>query len=211
MLCIALEKFNENSFALVQCGYLLVNKKIVRKEPKQEFDIVEAKKNFGDVINLIDKKDQFANKDFQYFKYRIKFDAVLGLAYIDYKKGLGKNADKRYEEAKGILDNYLSRDTDEKEDHDATDYLTSILYVNKIRNIIDNKVSDCNKSIDELFKVVFDTFDNAKVQVKDELKDIVARAHNNCGIYYLNEGLYDEAEVFENLIKRPSMDRSRWV
>ena len=87
MLCSALEKFNENSFALVQCGYLLVNKKIVRKEPKQEFDIVEAKKNFGDVINLIDKKDQFADKDFQYFKYRIKFDAVLGLAYIDYKKG----------------------------------------------------------------------------------------------------------------------------
>ncbi|HEX5187578.1 MAG TPA: hypothetical protein VFV86_11875 [Nitrososphaeraceae archaeon] len=48
MLCGALEKFNENSFALVQCGYLLVNKKIIRKEPKQEFDIVEAKKNFGD-------------------------------------------------------------------------------------------------------------------------------------------------------------------
>ena len=48
MLSRALEKFNENSFALVQCGYLLVNKKIVRKEPKQEFDIGEAKKNFGD-------------------------------------------------------------------------------------------------------------------------------------------------------------------
>ncbi|WP_458721381.1 hypothetical protein [Candidatus Nitrosocosmicus sp. R] len=99
------------------------------------------------------------------------------------------------EETKDILDNYLSRDTDEKEDHCATDYLKSILYVNKIRNIIDNKVSDRNKSIDELFKLVFDTFDNAKVQVKDELKDIVARAHNNFGIYYLNEGLYDEAEV----------------
>ena len=66
--------------------------------------------------------------------------------------------------------------------------------MNKIRNIIDNKVSDRNKSIDELFKVVFDTFDNAKVQV-DELKDIVASAHNNFGIYDLNEGLYDEAEV----------------
>ena len=48
MLCSALEKFNVNSFALVQCGYSLVNKKIVRKEPKQEFDIVEVKKNFGD-------------------------------------------------------------------------------------------------------------------------------------------------------------------
>ena len=48
MLRSALEKFNENSFAIVQCGYLLVNKKIIRKEPKQEFDIVEAKKNFGD-------------------------------------------------------------------------------------------------------------------------------------------------------------------
>ena len=48
MLCSALEKFNVNSYALVQCGYLLVNKKIIRKEPKQEFDIVEAKKNFGD-------------------------------------------------------------------------------------------------------------------------------------------------------------------
>ena len=47
MLCRA-EKFNENSFSLVQCGYLLVNKKIVKKEPKQEFDIVETKKNFGD-------------------------------------------------------------------------------------------------------------------------------------------------------------------
>ena len=57
MLYSALEKFNENSFALVQCGYLLVNKKIIRKEPKQEFEIVEAEKNFGDVINLIDKKD----------------------------------------------------------------------------------------------------------------------------------------------------------
>jgi hypothetical protein len=32
MLCSALQKFNENSFALVQCGYLLVNKKIVKKE-----------------------------------------------------------------------------------------------------------------------------------------------------------------------------------
>ena len=38
MFCSASEKFNENSFALVQCGYLLVNKKIIRKEPKQEFD-----------------------------------------------------------------------------------------------------------------------------------------------------------------------------
>ena len=64
----------------------------------------------------------------------------------------------------------IYQDTDEKEDHYAIDYLKSILYVNKIRNIIDNKVSDRNKSIDELFKVVFDTFDNAKVQVKDELK-----------------------------------------
>ena len=71
----------------------------------------------------------------------------------------------------------IYQDTDEKEDHYAIDYLKSILYVNKIRNIIDNKVSDRNKSIDELFKVVFDTFDNAKVQVNDELKDIVARAH----------------------------------
>ena len=35
MLCNALEKFNENSFALVQCGYLLVNKKTVRKEPNK--------------------------------------------------------------------------------------------------------------------------------------------------------------------------------
>jgi len=59
MLCTALAIFNENSFALVQCGYLLVNKKIVSKEPKQEFDIVEANKHFGDVINLIDKKDHF--------------------------------------------------------------------------------------------------------------------------------------------------------
>ena len=59
MFCSASEKFNENSFALAQCGYILVNKKIIRKEPKQEFDIVEAKKNFGDVINLIDKKDHF--------------------------------------------------------------------------------------------------------------------------------------------------------
>ena len=57
----------------------------------------------------------------------------------------------------------IYQDTDEKEDHYAIDYLKSILYVNKIRNIIDNKVSDRNKSIDELFKVVFDTFDNAKV------------------------------------------------
>ena len=89
----------------------------------------------------------------------------------------------------------IYQDTDEKEDHYAIDYLKSILYVNKIRNIIDNKVSDRNKSIDELFKVVFDTFDNAKVQVNDELKDIVAHAHNNFGIYYLNEGVYDEAEV----------------
>jgi hypothetical protein len=61
--------------------------------------------------------------------------------------------------------------------------------VNKIRNIIDNKVSHCNKSIDELFKVIFDTFNNAKGQVKDELKDIVALAPNNFGIYYLNKGL----------------------
>ncbi len=48
MLCTALEKFNEIPFALVRCGYSLVNKKIVRKEPRQEFDIVEVKKNFGD-------------------------------------------------------------------------------------------------------------------------------------------------------------------
>ena len=64
MLCTALEIFNKNSFALVRCGYLLVSKKIVRKEPKQKFDIVEAK-YFGDEIDLIDKKDQYADKDFQ--------------------------------------------------------------------------------------------------------------------------------------------------
>ena len=57
MFCTALEKFNQYSFPLIRCGYLLVNRKIIRKEPKQEFDIVEAKKYFGDVIDLIDKKD----------------------------------------------------------------------------------------------------------------------------------------------------------
>ena len=65
MLCNALEQFNENPFPVVRCGYLLVNKKIIRKEPNQEFEIVEAKKYFEDVINLIDKKDQLADKDFQ--------------------------------------------------------------------------------------------------------------------------------------------------
>ena len=56
MFCTALEKFNQNSFPLIRCGYLLVNRKIIRKERKQEFDIVEAKKYFGDVIDLIDKE-----------------------------------------------------------------------------------------------------------------------------------------------------------
>jgi hypothetical protein len=56
MFCTALEKFNQYSFPLIRCGYLLVNRKIIRKERKQEFDIGEAKKYFGDVIDLIDKE-----------------------------------------------------------------------------------------------------------------------------------------------------------
>ena len=61
-------------------------------------NLTEAEKKFYKVIKLIKDENQF--KDIDSFNYRIKLEAILGLAYIDYLKGLGNNANKKYKEAR---------------------------------------------------------------------------------------------------------------
>jgi hypothetical protein len=97
-----------------------------------------AEKLFEMVKNLVDEREgkgkgydnQF--KGFKAFKYRIKFEAILGLAYINYIKGLGRRAEKNYEEAQGIInDKHLTGNKD---------YLQSILLINRERNGLDNRI-----------------------------------------------------------------------
>ena len=142
---MALDKFSENSFALVQKGYLLSNTKYLtakedkinieqnsnKQNPTNTFN--EAKKKFKDVIKLIDEKNQF--NTIKYFQYKIKFEALLGLAYLDYQQGLGTNAEKKYQYAEKIINDHLS------EDKNTKDYLLSILKINMGRNILDNKIN----------------------------------------------------------------------
>ena len=44
------------------------------------------------------------------------------------------------------------------------------------------------------FNQVIKIYDNSEKKLKDELAEIAIIAYNNLGIYYLNEGLYEEAE-----------------
>ncbi|MDF2738549.1 MAG: Anaphase-promoting complex, cyclosome, subunit 3, partial [Nitrososphaeraceae archaeon] len=198
----SLAKFPNNSFALLQQAQLLSNQKY-----NEEEDLSKAEKKFYKVIRLIEDENQF--KDIDSFNYRIKLEAVIGLAYIDYLKGLGNDANKKYQEADEIIENKIKTDPSNKA------YLKSSLLVNRGRNKLDNlnykvkprekngkdeKENEKNDNKDE-FNQVIKIYHNAEKKLKDELAEIAIIAYNNLAIYYLNEGLYEEAEEqFKNAL-----------
>jgi tetratricopeptide (TPR) repeat protein len=212
----ALEAFPHNSFALVQAAHLLVKYRnaleVLEKEKpldekdkclKELFTIIQAAHSavevkasnndyigasenlFEKVIKLVDDKKQFSDKEFEPFNYRIKFEALLGLAYVYYKKGLGQKADETYTEADKIIRKHLSANAD---------YLKSVTLINRGRNKIDNGPVRSTSTGKEDFKGVLEIYKAAHPEIKDELAEIAARAHNNLGIYYFNEADYERAE-----------------
>jgi tetratricopeptide (TPR) repeat protein len=114
------------------------------------------------------------------------FEAVLGLAYIDFLRGHDNDAEQKYDEAETIINEHF-RDENGK-------YLRSILLLNRGRNRLDNGSKKDDEGAKNDFKKVIDIYEKASTKIKNKFAEIAARAYNNLGIYYLNEADYDEAE-----------------
>jgi tetratricopeptide (TPR) repeat protein len=187
-IAIALDKdkgYPDNSFALVQHAHLHCMGSI------EDRDLNLAEKEFKRVIKLIVQDNQFGSKPA--FKYRIELEALLGLAYINYTKGLDSEAERKYHEAESIARQYLEEESD---------YLLSIIFVNRGRSRLDNRSARSNSDALKDFREVLRIYQQTKIELKRELAEIAALAHNNLGVCYLNEGRYDEAkDEFESSIK----------
>jgi tetratricopeptide (TPR) repeat protein len=139
---------------------------------------------FKKVIKLIDNDDQF--KGFEPFNYRIKFEGVLGLAYIYYKKNQYNEAEKKYLEAEKIIHEHL---------YHNKEYLTAVTQINSGRNKYDNGPNiRSRRDAKNEFESVVRIYERAIPEIKEELAEIAARAHNNLGIYYLDDADYEKAE-----------------
>jgi len=139
---------------------------------------------FKKVIKLIDNDEQF--KGFKPFNYRIKLEAVLGLAYTYYKKNQYYKAEDKYSEAEQIINKHL---------HYHKEYLLAITQINRGRNKYDNGPSfrsrrDAKKEFESVVRI----YETALPEIKDELAEIAARALNNLGIFCLDDADYEKAE-----------------
>ena len=208
----AIKLFSDNPFALVQQGNLLLNPKYQRKlvncykikkltNDDKDKKVTSDDRNydlaiiqFSEVLNLIDQ--QF-NKNSDLVYYKLKIESKLGLGYIDYLKGRGKQAEEKYTEAVKAINEYLelkNNDIDTDTNNSSKDYLYSVIQINRSRNILDNEIKIGKTSPESFFDDVIEIYKNAKKDIKDELSEIVSRAYNNKGVYFLNEGRDDEAE-----------------
>lgn len=238
--------FPYNSFALVQTAYLTVKfhkalealdeKKALDEEDKRlknlftlvrtanfavkvkasNKDYLGASEHlFEKVVKLIDDDEQFSG--YKPFNFRIKYEALLGLAYVYHLKGLHDRAERKYKEAIDIVDDHLSGSENNQDSEDNQDeyclknsnnldeyYLKSILWTCRGRERLDNGSFRGNSDAKKDFLAVLKTYEAAPIQIKDELAEIAARAHNNLGIYYLNEADYEKAE--EQFKKALDMD-----
>jgi hypothetical protein len=199
-----LNNFPQNSFAIVQQGYLFLNKHYINNNNYKENYLKKAKEAFDNGLKLLDEKNQFNIKD--PFKNDIKIEALLGLAYVEYLKGNGSNADKKYHQIELII--Y----TDIKQDKEKRDYLLSVLKLNQGRNMIDNKIIKNDRNIKRLYDEIFKIYDESNPHVQEILTKTVSIAHNNLGIYYLNEVLYEEAEdqFKKSLLINDSLPHARY-
>jgi tetratricopeptide (TPR) repeat protein len=214
------EGFPENSYAIVQKAHLLLKQRHreddedsntedldkAERKPKGPNAVNIAERKLKKVIELIDDYDQFGKiedhnpydtiDDRIFFKHRIKLEAILGLAYVDYIRGQYHKADKKYEEAEKLVDNYLGTENV---------YLKSIISLTRGRNHLDNGFDENNGDAIRCFRKVLDIYnDPAQKKIKEELTEVAALAHNNLGVCYLNEGRYEEAE--EQLKKAIDLD-----
>ena len=187
-IATALDKdkgYPDNSFALVQHAHLQCMGSLENR------DLNLAEKEFKRVIKLIVQDNQFGSKPA--FMYRIEFEALLGLAYINYTKGRDSEAERKYHEAENIARKYLEGESD---------YLLTIVFINRGHSRLDNRSARSNSDAQKDFREVLRIFRHTKIQLKRELAEIAALAHNNLGVCYLNEGRYDEAEEeFESSIR----------
>ena len=179
-----LKNFPHNPFAIVQRGYLLLNKFSIDPNNRENY-LQKAKEEFDSGLELVDDKNRFTVKD--PFKNDIKIEALLGLAYIEYLRGNGSNADKKYQDIEQIINS----DVKQKE---KKSYLLSILKLNQARNMIDNKIIKDETNIQKIHDEIFEIYDESDSHVQEILNRTVSFAHNNLGVYYLNQALYEEAE-----------------
>jgi len=179
-----LNNFAHNPFAVVQRGYLYLNK-FSNDTNSEENYLNKAKDAFISGLELVTEKNQFTVTD--PFKYDIKIEALLGLAYIEYLKGNGSNADKKYQDIEQIINS----DVMQKE---KKNYLLSILKLNQARNMIDNKIIKDETNIQKIHDEIFKIYDESDSHLQEILTRTVSYAYNNLGIYYLSQALYEEAE-----------------
>jgi tetratricopeptide (TPR) repeat protein len=214
------EGFPENSYAIVQKAHLLLKQRHreddedsntedldkAEKKPKDTNAVNRAERDLKKVIELIDDYEQFGKiedhnpydtiDDRIFFKHRIKLEAIMGLAYVDYIRGQYHKADQKYNEAEKLVDNYLGTEKV---------YLKSIISLTRGRNHLDNGSDENNGDAIRYFRKVLEIYnDPAQKKIKEELREVAARAHNNLGMCYLNEGRYEEAE--EQLKKAIDLD-----
>jgi tetratricopeptide (TPR) repeat protein len=154
------------------------------------------------VIKLIDDNEQFSDSDYRPFNYRIKFEALLGLAYVYSIKGLDSKAKRNYEEAGEIIEEHFRDNKVKEHKTDEYYYLRTIFLINRGRNTFVNGPIRSRGAAKKDFEDVLDLYKDSPARIKDELAEIAARAHNNLGICYLNEADYRKAEEhFRKAIK----------
>lgn len=159
-IAIALDKekgYPDNSFALVQHAHLLCMGSL------EDRDLSLSEKEFKRVIKLTVQDNQFGSKPA--FMYRIEFEALLGLAYINYTKGLDSQAERKYHEAENIARQYLEEESD---------YLLSIIFINRGRSRLDNRSARGNSDAQKDFREVLRIYHHTKIALKRELAEIAA-------------------------------------
>ena len=199
----AIKNFHDNSYALVQEAYHLVylskvnsddsdsdyidngNKESKASSKSRFVYIQDAEKMIKNVIDLIDNGAQFKGDNYKAFKYGLEFEAILCIAYINYKKGLYDDADDNYDTAERLIKKLIEREQK---------YLGSILSLNRARNNLEKGDTKSRIAAKKELVDVIKKYNNANGTFKVLLVDIAGRAHINLGAYYLAEALYNKAE-----------------
>ncbi|MFY9565184.1 MAG: tetratricopeptide repeat protein, partial [Nitrososphaeraceae archaeon] len=230
MIAAALDKksgYPDNSFALVQQAHSMVNEATEysgEDEEKDHFNngkiksrkektllIGTAEKKFVRVIDLLDH-DQYKGKlinqedkvDYErIFGYRIRFEALLGLAYIYYIRGQYSKANKKYNEAEKVVKFFPKGG--------QQNYLLSVLGINRGRNDLDNGNDQGYKKAMEEFQSVIDKYHDKKYDkktqsIRQELGELATLAHNNRGVCYLSKG--DDEKAKKEFIQALNIDDS---
>ena len=180
----AYNHYRENSYVLVQRAHA----KTIEYEDRAR-DLPGAEREFKKAIRLIETEKQFeSRKDLQ---LRIKFESLLGLGYIYFTKGMKHKADEQYTKAEELIKSLVDVDKHTHKDQFKC-YLSSLMSINKGRNMIVNGNNVEMKKVPDLFNSMLL---NIKKLNEYEFVELASRAHTDLGVFYLRDLRFDKAET----------------